>query len=109
MTEKLGLVLRALIVQADRMRGRVFTAKLSRGLLLRVTRSTETENYKLECGRQKCYAGPIELAVVATNWPKEHQAVDWHTVACREAAEVHWIRGIVKPGVLELEGVHDEG
>lgn len=97
MAEKLKMVLNALILQADRQPGTARTATLDRGLILRVTRSVQTGNYKLECGRKKVYASPLELTIVMANWPAKTLEMEWHPVTCAFKDETHWVWGIVKP------------
>lgn len=98
MAESLMLIFRALIFQADHKRGVTFTADLQRGLHLRLTRSTETENYKLECGRRRKHVEMPELLVVVGNWPtKIVTPVEWRMIACEVPTEIHWMAAIMKP------------
>lgn len=103
MADSLMLIFRALIYQADRKPGMAFTADLQRGLHLRLTRSTETENYKLECGRKRKHVEMPELVTVVANWPiKIITPVEWRKIECEVPTEIHWMAAIMKP--LPAEG-----
>lgn len=98
MAERLSLVFRALIYQADRHPGEASIAELPHHLHVRVTRSTETENYKLECGHDKHYSDEQELLRISGNWPCAIETpVKWTTVALDHPEDVHWMRAIMKP------------
>lgn len=97
MAERLSLVLRALIFQADRHPGIPARAHLARGLELRVTHSTTTQNYKLECGRARGTASENELLVVASNWPARSHLMEWHPTQNPDEEGITWAHTIVQP------------
>lgn len=101
MTEKMSLVLRALVYQADKHPGISATGHLSRGLELEVTKSTETPNYKLRCGRKRGYPSELELTIVAANWPQVTQVMEWQQTMNADEGGINWYRTIVKPVLQE--------
>lgn len=103
MTEKLSLVLRALIYQADKHPGVPASAHLTRGLELQVTRSTQTPNYKLQCGRKRNYASNTELTIVAANWPQATSTIEWKQIKGSEEGGTNWFQAVVKPVLQEAE------
>lgn len=102
MAEQLSLILRALIFQADRHPGTAAHARLSRGLELRVTHSTTTDNYKLECGRKKGSASELELVIVAANWPQKSLTMEWHPGENADEDGVTWAYTVVRPSMAEV-------